>query len=61
MRCVKRRQNRFRAFDLRNPICIVPNGLDPPKLRPNVKHSVHERVPDNAEILVFLGRLQEGA
>jgi poly(glycerol-phosphate) alpha-glucosyltransferase len=47
----------IRSFGLRNAICVIPNGLDLPERNPGVKHNLRGRLPENAELLVSLGRL----
>jgi len=46
----------IRAYDLQNPICVIPNGIDPPA--PAVSAPPWATDPDeNARVLLFLGRL----
>ncbi len=45
-----------RAFGLRNPICVIPNGVDLPDLAAEVDLASVE-VPSGAKLLLYLGRL----
>jgi poly(glycerol-phosphate) alpha-glucosyltransferase len=47
----------IRSFGLRNPICIIPNGLELPDRRPGDGHHLNGRLPEGRELLVSLGRL----
>lgn len=48
----------MRAFGLRNPICVVPNGIDLPALHPPARPSVWAgRIPEGRSVMLFLGRL----
>ena len=48
----------FRAYGLRNPVCIIPNGVDlpPPGFQPPLPAGV-EQVPAGSKVLLYLGRL----
>jgi poly(glycerol-phosphate) alpha-glucosyltransferase len=46
----------IRAFGLRNPVCVIPNGVDAPM--PNVHVPTwRAALPRDAKILLYLGRL----
>jgi poly(glycerol-phosphate) alpha-glucosyltransferase len=47
----------IRSFGLRNAICIVPNGVDPPNPAPAQQPGWLGRLPGKAPILLYLGRL----
>src|SRR5690606_14930940 len=47
----------IRAFGLNNPICVVPNGVDPPPDVARARPAWAEQVAQDRRILLFLGRL----
>jgi glycosyltransferase involved in cell wall biosynthesis len=47
----------FRAFGLRNPICLVPNGVDLPSTSATRTPSWRESIPEGRSILLYLGRI----
>lgn len=47
----------IRAYGLRNPICIIPNGINPPAATPGEPAPWQATLPDNAKVLFYLGRL----
>lgn len=48
----------IRAYGLRNPICIVPNGIDIPPAAPTPRLPVWSgRVPADQKVMLFLGRI----
>jgi glycosyltransferase involved in cell wall biosynthesis len=50
----------IRAYGLRNPICVIPNGIDLPKLTEGSELSVEGlllRVGQSRKILLYLGRV----
>lgn len=47
----------IRAYGLRNPICIIPNGIDPPAATPAEPPPWQAALPDDAKVLFYLGRL----
>jgi poly(glycerol-phosphate) alpha-glucosyltransferase len=47
----------IRAYGLRNPICIIPNGIDPPAATPAEPSPWQANLPDDAKVLFYLGRL----
>lgn len=48
----------IRAVGLKNPICVIPNGVDLPDLHlPVSPPPWADRVPNGAPVLFFLGRL----
>jgi poly(glycerol-phosphate) alpha-glucosyltransferase len=42
----------FRAYGLKNPVCIIPNGIDLPTEKPQTRSQRPEK-----KVLLFLGRL----
>ncbi len=50
--------NSIRAFGLRNPVCVLPNGVDLPDLSRTPKPPPWASlVPADAPVMLFLGRL----
>jgi glycosyltransferase involved in cell wall biosynthesis len=51
----------MREYGLRNPICVIPNGADPPRavesLELRVESSPFESVAQGRKVLLYLGRL----
>ena len=47
----------FRSYGLRNPICVIPNGLTLPKTRSEVLPSWDSSLPKGAKVLLYLGRI----
>lgn len=47
----------IRRYGLRNPICIIPNGVDLPTKGPTPAARWQEDLPSGARVLLFLGRL----
>ncbi len=48
----------IRSYGLKNPICVIPNGVDLPDLHaPPAPPPWADRVPAGAPVLFFLGRL----
>ena len=48
----------FRDYGLRNPICVIPNGVDlPDESQPKGEPPWQGRWPASSRILLFLGRL----
>lgn len=50
----------IRQYGLRNPIAIIPNGIDLPVedvLHSSVKSNWYNRVPKGKKVLLFLGRI----
>lgn len=46
-----------RRYGLSNPICVIPNGVALPALRPVQRPAWRSSLPADAKILLFLGRL----
>ncbi len=46
----------IRAYGLRNPICVIPNGIDLPNVKNNPRASWNHEV-GNKKVLLYLGRL----
>jgi poly(glycerol-phosphate) alpha-glucosyltransferase len=46
-----------RGFGLKNPICVVPNGVDISPARERSKPEWRAKLPPHAEVLFYLGRL----
>ncbi len=48
----------IRAYGLRNPVCIIPNGMDAPAaVDPDAKPAWLGQFPPGKQVLLFLGRL----
>jgi glycosyltransferase involved in cell wall biosynthesis len=47
----------MRAFGLRNPVCIIPNGVNPVNRRSTRRAQWRRTLPDEAKVLLYLGRL----
>jgi poly(glycerol-phosphate) alpha-glucosyltransferase len=47
----------FRAYGLRNPVCVIPNGVETPASRPTVPAPWEDRLPKDARVLFYIGRL----
>jgi glycosyltransferase involved in cell wall biosynthesis len=48
----------IRAYGLRNPICIIPNGIDLPDSKTNLQSPFfNSRGMDGRKVLLYLGRL----
>jgi glycosyltransferase involved in cell wall biosynthesis len=47
----------LRAFGLRNPVCVIPNGVDLPSASETSRPPWFGRLPDSAKVLLYLGRL----
>ncbi len=47
----------IRAYGLRNPVCILPNGVDLPADAPPAPAPWADHVPAGRRVLLFLGRL----
>jgi poly(glycerol-phosphate) alpha-glucosyltransferase len=48
----------FRAYGLKNPICVVPNGVDLPPLT-GTNTPRHPRFPAGRKVLLYLGRIHD--
>lgn len=49
--------NAIRDYGLRNPICIIPNGVELPEQGESAPAPWHEAVPSADRVLLYLGRL----
>jgi poly(glycerol-phosphate) alpha-glucosyltransferase len=47
----------FRAYGLRNPVCVIPNGVEIPAGRPPVPAPWKGKLPKDARVLFYIGRL----
>ncbi len=47
----------IRAYGLKNPVCVIPNGIDLPRVETGAKPSWYSRVPEGARVLLYLGRI----
>jgi glycosyltransferase involved in cell wall biosynthesis len=45
----------IRAYGLKNPVCVIPNGIDPPE--EDEHSSRHPLFPAEGKVLLYLGRL----
>ncbi len=46
-----------RAYGLRNPVCVIPNGVDVPENARAFAPGWADGVPEQAKVLLYLGRL----
>lgn len=49
--------NSIRAHGLKNPVCVIPNGIDMPDTHKYSKPGWHSLVPENSHVLLYLGRI----
>lgn len=47
----------FRAYGLRNPVCVIPNGVQIPVGRAAVPAPWKDKLPKDARVLFYIGRL----
>jgi poly(glycerol-phosphate) alpha-glucosyltransferase len=47
----------IRALGLRNPVCVIPNGVNPVGRAARVPPTWRRTLPDSAKVLLYLGRL----
>ena len=47
----------IRAYGLKNPICVIPNGVDLPTARSGVPPVWADAIPQEAKVLLYLGRI----
>jgi poly(glycerol-phosphate) alpha-glucosyltransferase len=47
----------FRAYGLRNPVCVIPNGVEIPAGRPPVPAPWKGKLPKDVRVLFYIGRL----
>jgi poly(glycerol-phosphate) alpha-glucosyltransferase len=47
----------IRAYGLRNPVCVIPNGIDLPMADPECPPPWAERIESGKKVLLYLGRL----
>lgn len=47
----------IRAHGLKNPVCVIPNGIDLPRLQTVAKPAWRSVVPEGARVLLYLGRI----
>jgi poly(glycerol-phosphate) alpha-glucosyltransferase len=47
----------FRAYGLRNPVCVIPNGVEIPEGRTVVPAPWKDKLPHESRVLFFIGRL----
>lgn len=47
----------IRARGLRNPVCVIPNGVSWPPASPGRAPPWQGQIPDGAKVLLYLGRL----
>lgn len=46
-----------RAYGLRNPVCVIPNGVDLPSQRPASAPTWAAELPEGMRVLLYIGRL----
>ncbi len=54
--CVSEAQA-MRAYGLKNPICVIPNGIDLPQGSRSYPPPWQDVLPDGAKVMLYLGRL----
>lgn len=47
----------IRAYGLRNPVCVIPNGIDLAEIQPGTTPGWEDRLPRGARVLFYLGRI----
>lgn len=47
----------IRAYGLKNPVCVIPNGIDLPHVEIGAKPGWYSMVPEGAHVLLYLGRI----
>jgi poly(glycerol-phosphate) alpha-glucosyltransferase len=47
----------FRAYGLRNPVCVIPNGVEVPVERAAAPAPWKDGLPEDAQVLFYIGRL----
>jgi glycosyltransferase involved in cell wall biosynthesis len=47
----------IRTYGLRNPVCVIPNGIDLPDGQTSPTPEWQHLLPDNARVLLYLGRI----
>lgn len=47
----------IRAYGLRNPVCVIPNGIDLPEPPTAAVPAWHDLLPADARVLLYLGRI----
>lgn len=47
----------IRAYGLRNPVCVIPNGVDLPDISIRMAAPWAKKIDANTRVLLFLGRL----
>jgi glycosyltransferase involved in cell wall biosynthesis len=47
----------IRAYGLRNPVCVIPNGIDLPGGQAAAALEWQSLLPENARVLLYLGRI----
>jgi poly(glycerol-phosphate) alpha-glucosyltransferase len=47
----------IRELGFDNPICVIPNGVSPPAAGDEHPAPWHGRIPEQADVMLFLGRL----
>jgi len=47
----------IRAFGLRNPVCVIPNGVEVVKPQPSRPAAWRAGIPEEAKVLLYFGRI----
>jgi glycosyltransferase involved in cell wall biosynthesis len=47
----------IRAFGLKNPVCVIPNGVVPPATNSHEYPAWRQKLPDDVRVILYLGRL----
>lgn len=47
----------IRAYGLKNPVTIIPNGIDLPEIKEDLAVPWQEQIPKDKKVMLFLGRI----
>lgn len=47
----------IRAYGLKNPVCVIPNGVDLPAAPSGIRPAWEDTLPPGAKVLLYLGRI----
>lgn len=47
----------IRAYGLKNPVCVIPNGVDLPAAPSGIRPDWEDTLPSGAKVLLYLGRI----
>lgn len=46
-----------RAYGLKNPVAVIPNGIDLPEIKPDLKPLWRDVIDEDKKVMLFLGRI----